>query len=79
MLHNPTTTSSEFLTENQVLQQFPVSKYSLRAYRKKGIGPPWVRVAGGRKIFYPARGLASWIRSLSGGGGGAPAPKPDGA
>ena len=48
-----------------------ISVWTLRAWRRKGTGPRWMRL-GAKRIVYVAHDLAAYLRSLP--GGGAPAP-----
>jgi hypothetical protein len=56
--------SSEFLSPLQVARLLGVSSWCLLLWRKKGFGPPFLRVT--RNIIrYPKQGLDAWLASLS--------------
>ena len=45
-----------------------ISVWTLRAWRRKGTGPRWMRL-GAKRIVYPVPWLTSYLHSLPGGGG----------
>ena len=56
--------SSEFLSPLQVARLLGMSAWNLLLWRKKGFGPPFLRVT--RQIIrYPKQGLDAWLASLS--------------
>ncbi len=48
------------LVEAQVAHILRISCPTLAAYRRRGIGPPWVRVGG--KVLYVEEDLRAWLR-----------------
>jgi predicted site-specific integrase-resolvase len=57
----------EMLNDAEVAQILGVSVWTLRTWRCKGCGPRFVRISN--RCRYPARDLATYVRSLPGGGG----------
>jgi len=55
--------SSEFLSPLQVAQLLGLSAWSLLLWRKKQLGPPFLRITR-RTIRYPRRELEAWLASL---------------
>ncbi len=53
----------QLMVESQVAHVLRVSATTLAAYRRRGIGPPWVRVGG--KVLYSEDELRAWIREQS--------------
>ena len=58
---------SELLTTKQAAAIRGLKAQTLAKERREGRGPKWYR--DGRRIFYLARDLAAYIRSLPTGGG----------
>lgn len=57
---------SELLSAKQVAAIRGLRPQTLSKERREGRGPKWYR--DGRRIVYPARDLATYIRSLPAGG-----------
>ena len=55
--------SSEFLSPLQLARVLGISSWTLLLWRKKGFGPPFLRVTR-RMIRYPERGFKAWTASL---------------
>ncbi len=49
------------LTEEQEADALGVVTRTLRAWRQRGEGPPFVKV--GKKILYPIDGNAAWLKA----------------
>jgi hypothetical protein len=64
---------TEFLTPKVVAIIRSRRENTLAQERRRGRGPRWIR--DGSRILYPARDLASYLRSLPNGGGVPPARK----
>lgn len=55
--------SHEFLSPVQVGRLLGISRWSLLLWRKKGFGPPFLRITRGT-IRYPRLALIAWLNSL---------------
>ena len=58
---------TEYLSPEMVSVIRGLRRNTLAQERRRGKGPRWVR--DGRRILYPARDLAAYLRSLPSGGG----------
>ena len=56
--------SSEFLSPLQVAQLLGMSAWSLLLWRRKGFGPPFLRITRST-IRYPREGFDVWLASLA--------------
>jgi hypothetical protein len=73
-----TPTAKQYLTEQQVEEEFSLGRRYLRLCRMRGDGPPWRKYTGrlgskGGRILYPRAELERWLASRPGGGETAPA------
>ena len=50
-----------YLTEDQQAAALGVVTRTLRSWRQRGEGPPYVRV--GRRVFYRIDGSAAWLKA----------------
>ncbi len=50
-----------YADEKELAKEFDVSIQTLRTWRRKGKGPPWVKAPGG--IFYAIQESREWLRS----------------
>jgi hypothetical protein len=57
--------SPQYLTPKQVAARLNVNTECLRYWRRRGTGPPWVRL-GPKTIRYPAPDLEMWIVNVEG-------------
>ena len=57
-----TRTLAGHLSETQLAQLVGLSIHGVRAWRKRGYGPPYVRI--GQAVFYPQDDVADFIGSL---------------
>lgn len=51
-----------YMTEAQAATALSVTTRSLRAWRQKRQGPPWLRI--GQTIYYRRSALTDWLRSI---------------
>jgi predicted DNA-binding transcriptional regulator AlpA len=56
--------SDEFLSPLQLARLLGMSAWSLLLWRKKGFGPPFLKVTR-NMIRYPKEGLDAWLASLA--------------
>jgi hypothetical protein len=61
---------TEFLTTKQAAAFRGLKPDTLAHERQRGVGPKWVR--DGRRILYPVRDLAAYIRTLPSGAQSSP-------
>jgi len=61
-----------YLTTMDVAQSLRCSVSTLKRWRRRLQGPPWVLI-GFRSVRYPAAGLEAWMSSRARVGGGSPA------
>ena len=62
----PTTQDSpEFWSVRRFTEEFGICRHTALNWRRKGIGPEFIRVGNGPKapIFYPRAGIESWARA----------------
>jgi hypothetical protein len=52
----------QYLDEDQEAAELRVAKRTLRTWRQKGEGPPFVRA--GKQILYPIAGTVAWLKGL---------------
>jgi hypothetical protein len=50
-----------YLNEDEQAAEFGVVKRTLRSWRQKGEGGPYVKI--GKQIFYPIAETAAWLRA----------------
>jgi hypothetical protein len=50
-----------YLTEDEQAAELNVVKRTLRSWRQKGEGAPYVKI--GKQIFYPIAGSAAWLKA----------------
>lgn len=66
-----TTALERLLTSEVVAPQFGVTERTMREWRAKGVGPPYVRIGGGKFVRYKASDVAAYIARLESHAGGA--------
>jgi predicted DNA-binding transcriptional regulator AlpA len=49
------------LTPDEISTSYKISKRTLENWRRKGSGPPWIRL--GRQVRYPRSGFEAWINA----------------
>lgn len=57
-------TQVELLTPEELAAQLRYSTSTLKRWRQRKIGPPWIRVVGG--VRYPAGGITAWLNGMPG-------------
>jgi hypothetical protein len=50
-----------YTAEAETAEELNVTQRTLRAWRRRGIGPPYVEI--GRRIYYPTQHREAWIKS----------------
>jgi hypothetical protein len=50
-----------YLNEDEQAAELGVVKRTLRSWRQKGEGGPYVKI--GKQIFYPIAGSAAWLKA----------------
>lgn len=62
MTQTPVVAALAFLTEEEVSKRYrgAVSPGTLRNWRSKRVGPPFLKV--GKSVLYPMEGLLAWER-----------------
>jgi hypothetical protein len=50
-----------YLNEDEEAAELGVVKRTLRSWRQKGEGAPYVKV--GKQVFYPIAGSAAWLKA----------------
>lgn len=56
-------TNSDFLNINEAARYLRVTPLTLRNWRQRGEGPPWIRL-GPRMIRYPVPSLSAYLVEL---------------
>jgi hypothetical protein len=51
----------KFLAEEELATNLKYTTRTLRSWRDRQIGPPWVKI--GNKAFYPIDEIEPWLRS----------------
>lgn len=51
----------EFATEEELAQEFKVTVQTLRRWRRRKVGPPWLRGPGG--VLYHIPGSQKWLQN----------------
>jgi len=69
---SPLVNLKSYLTTMDVAQSLKCSVSTLKRWRRRLQGPPWVLI-GFRSVRYPAAGLEAWMSSRARVGGGSPA------
>jgi hypothetical protein len=55
---------SEFYSEEELAASLALSIHTLRAWRRRGIGPPHVKIASGHsRCFYRRASVERWLRA----------------
>jgi hypothetical protein len=69
MTQTPAGAACAFLMEEEVSKRYrgAVSPGTLRNWRSKGVGPPFLKV--GKSVLYPLEGLVAWERRQTCAGG----------
>jgi hypothetical protein len=50
-----------YLDEDEHAAELNVVKRTLRSWRQKGEGPPYIKI--GKQIFYPIAGSVAWLKA----------------
>jgi hypothetical protein len=50
-----------YLNEDEQAAELGVVKRTLRSWRQKGEGGPYVKI--GKQVFYPIAGTAAWLKT----------------
>jgi hypothetical protein len=50
-----------YLNEDEQAEELHVVKRTLRSWRQKGEGAPYVKI--GKQVFYPIAGSAAWLKA----------------
>jgi hypothetical protein len=50
-----------YLNEDEQAAELGVVKRTLRSWRQKGEGGPYVKI--GKQVFYPIAGTAAWLKA----------------
>lgn len=59
-----TINETEYLTPKEATEHLRVASTTLRNWRWKKFGPPWVRL--GKSVLYPRAGLDAWLKAREG-------------
>jgi hypothetical protein len=51
----------DYLNEDEQAAELGVVKRTLRSWRQRGQGAPYVKI--GKQIFYPIAGTAAWLKA----------------
>jgi hypothetical protein len=52
---------ADYLTEDEQAAALGLTVRTLRSWRQRGEGPPFVKV--GKRVFYPIAGNAAWLKA----------------